>query len=399
MNNYNFETVPSRYAVNAPKWLEIKKYHPEEPAGIIPFSVADMEFEVAPEIREGLKKYIDTYIVGYANPTPAFQQAVVDWMKRHHNWDVKPEWMVYTNGVINAFYEAVKAFTKPGDGVLLMTPVYYPMYSAITVNGRKVVENKLINTGTRYEIDFEDLEKKAADPNVPMLIFCNPHNPGGRVWTREELEKVADICLRNNVLMVSDEIHFDLVRKDVKHTVLASLSKEVADHTLTFTAASKTFNLAGYTTSTAIISNPELKDRFYKELSNCMMHIRCNVLGHEATRLAYTEGDEWFAQCWDIIVDNYYTVKNFLAKEFPTVKVHDMEGTYLLWMDFRNLGIEPKLMAEALKKEGYLFFDDGFVFGEAGAGFERWNLACPKKYVEEGLVRLKNVLNKYRTDK
>lgn len=397
MKQYDFETVTPRYEIGAPKWLAIKKYFPEEPEGIIPFSVADMELPMAPEIVEGLQKFVGKYALGYGKATKEYVDAVCKWMKERHNWEIKPEWLVYTRGVVNAFYESVRAFTDPGDGVIMCTPIYYPMYDSILKNGRKLAECQMLNKKTHYELDFELLEELAKKPENKLLIFCNPHNPGGRVWTREELQKVADICIANDVIIASDEIHFDLLAPGVEHTVFANLSPEVAQHCVIMTAPSKTFNLAGLETSNIIIPNEDLRKRYVTQIEQGFMDPRCCLLGFEACRIAYTECGEWLDQLNDLIAGNAKLVEDFLKKEFPETCCMKMEGTYLLWMDFSALGIESKKMGEVLRKDGKLFFDDGYIFGPDGEGYERWNLACPRKYVEEALPRLKEVLNRYRT--
>ena len=393
MRAYDFETVIPRRDSGSMKWREMEPYHC--PDDIIPFSVADMELKNMPEVVEGLKTFLDNSVMGYSNPTDAYKDAVAGWMKRRHNWEIQPQWIVDTPGVINAFFAAVNAFTQPGDGVLLTTPVYYPMYMAAERNGRQVVSSPLRNDDGVYHIDFEDFEAKAKDPNTKLFLLCSPHNPSGRVWTREELERMGRICLDNGVLVCSDEIHNDLVLPGHTHTVFASISEEFAQNCLVCTAPSKTFNLAGLQTSNIIIPNQELQDRFMEELKRHDGNPKCNILGLEACRLAYTHGDQWLAQLLALIDTNRQLVVDFLAKEFPMVKVTPLEGTYLLWMDFRALNIEAKELARILREDGYLFFDDGFIFGDAGAGFERWNLACPTAYITPALERLKKALHKY----
>lgn len=388
MKAYDFETVQRREDAGSMKWLEIKNTLGEYPPDVIPFSVADMEFPLIPEVREGLKAYLDEIPLGYSNMTPAYRKAVCDWELRRHGWKIEPEWLRDTPGVINAFFTAVKAFTKPGDGVMLMTPVYYPMYMAISRHGRTLVDNPLIREGDTYSIDFEDFQRKAEDPNTKLLILCSPHNPSGRVWTREELEKIGTICNENNVLVVSDEIHCDLLTPGQKHIPYGSLGEKFRMNSLVCTAPSKTFNLAGLQTGNVIIANPQLREVFYEEQRKDDGNPKCNILGLEACRLAYTYGDEWLDQCLRVIDTNRRIITEFLAREFPQVVVMKLEGTYLLWMDFSALGIESRELARILKEEAMLFFDEGYIFGEAGEGFERWNLACPTKYIEAALRRL-----------
>ena len=391
---YNFETINSRYNVGSKKWDEIKTFLPDANQNIIPFSVADMELETVPEIKEGLKRYIDQYVLGYSNPTPEFFDSVCRWMKNRHNWIIQPEWILSTSGIISAFYSAVQVYTKPGDGVMLMTPVYYPMYSAISNNGRVLVENRLVNSNGYYEIDFEDFEQKVKNPNTKMLILCSPHNPSSRVWKPEELQKIGRLCIDNNVLIVSDEIHFDLVMPGYKHTVFANISEEFAQNSIILTAPSKTFNLAGLQTSNIVIKNEQLRKAFRDHQLKDEANPKSNILGYEANRIAYNECAEWLDQVIQLIYHNSQLVENFMAKEFPQVKITKLEGTYLLWMDFNPLGIEYKELAHILRMDGQLFFDDGYIFGNQGEGFERWNLACPAQYISDGLERLKYALNK-----
>ncbi len=393
VKQYDFETVIRRVGVGSGKWDEIEKTLGTTPEDVIPFSVADMEFVEAPEIIEGLKQFLDKSVLGYAQPTVAFKEAAKNWLSRRHGWEIDTEWIRDTPGVINGFFTAVKAFTKEGEGVMLMTPVYYPMYAAATRHNRVLVENKLIRVGDTYEIDFDDFEAKAKDPNTKLLILCSPHNPSGRVWRRDELERIGRICVENHVLVVSDEIHSDLLSPGYKHIPFASLSPEFAMNSITCTAPSKTFNLAGLQTALAIIPNPELRQKFYEEQQKDDGNPKCNILGLEACRIAFTECDEWLEQVKAVIERNRQTIIAFLAREFPQIQVMKLEGTYLLWMDFNGLGIECHELARLLKEEAHLFFDEGYIFGEAGEGFERWNLACPTKYVEEGLVRLKKTLD------
>lgn len=393
MKQYDFETVIKRRGVGSGKWDEMSKYEVGE--DVIPFSVADMEFKNAPEITEGLKSYIDSTVLGYAMPTDAYKSAVKGWLSRRHGWDIEKSWIRDMPGVIAAFFTAVKAFTKEGEGVMLMTPVYYPMYFAIQRNNRVLVDNKLKNCGDHYEIDFEDFEAKAKDPNTKLLILCSPHNPTGRVWTREELTKIGKICVENNIIVVSDEIHNDLVMPGYKHTVFASICDEFAQISLTCTAPSKTFNLAGLQTSNVIIPNDKLRETFFEEVCTTEGNPKCNILGLEGCRLAYENCGEWLDQVLEIINTNRKVIIDFLAKEFPKIKVYNLEGTYLLWMDFSELGIEYMELAKILREDASLFFDDGYIFGDQGAGYERWNLACPTKYINEGLERLKTALNKH----
>ncbi len=396
MKQYDFETVRKRYGTGSMKWDEMT--HTANVGGdVIPFSVADMEFLNPPEVVEGLKSFLDHSILGYAQPTEAYLNAVQSWLLRRHNWSIETEWLKDSPGVISAFFTAVKAFSKEGEGVMLMTPVYYPMYYAIKRNHRVLVENRLVVRGDHYEIDFDDFEQKARDGNTKLLILCSPHNPTGRVWTEEELKKIGRICLENNVLIVSDEIHNDLIMPGYHHTVLASICEEFAQNSITCTAPSKTFNLAGLQTSNLVIPNQKIREAYWNEVCTTEGNPKCNILGMEACRLAYENCEEWLNQVICIIDTNRQIVTEFLKTEFPKIKVFRLEGTYLLWMDFNGLGMDCHELARILKEEAHLFFDEGFVFGEQGAGYERWNLACPTEYINAALQRLTATLKKYLT--
>ncbi len=394
---YDFETVVDRSNTGSSKWEQMKRLNPDV-QGIVPFSVADMELKNAPEIIEGLKKFLDEAILGYAVPTEGFLNAVCGWMKKRHHWEVKPEWIVNSSGVVSAFFTAIRALTNPGDGIIINSPVYYPFYSAIEQNDRKVVKNSLINDGTTYVIDYDDLERKAKDPNNKVLLFCSPHNPIGRVWQKEELEKVADICLRNHVLIISDEIHHDLIMPGFKHTVFATLSEEVANQMIVCTAPSKTFNLAGLQTSNIIIPNEEIREAYQKESAKIGFH-QLNIFGYKACEIAYTECEEWLDQLIALIHHNHLELKKYLAEHLPDVKVFNLEGTYLQWMDFNAYGLDKDELEMFMHTEAQMFLDEGYIFGEEGNGYERMNIACPTKTMMEGLERLVSAIKKLQASK
>ncbi len=390
MKKYDFETVVHRRRTGSMKWRELEDY--DCPEDVIPFSVADMELKNMPEVIEGLKGFLDSSVLGYANPSEQYKAAVCGWMERRHGWTVRPEWIVDTPGVIHAFFTAVHAFTRPGDNILLLTPVYYPIYMAAQRNSRGLSESPLLRDESGiYHVDWADLEAKARDPKTTLFILCSPHNPLGRVWTPEELERMAQICLDNGVLICSDEIHNDLIMPGYRHTVLATLREDIAQRSIICTSPSKTFNLAGLQTSNIIIPNESLREQFQREMGRHDGNPKCNILGLEACRLAYTCGDQWLEQVLALIYANYRLVTDFLAAEFPAVRVTPLEGTYLLWIDLGPLGIEPKELDRILREEAHLFFDDGAIFGSAGVGFERWNLACPSSYIEKALERLRTL--------
>ncbi|WP_073337142.1 MalY/PatB family protein [Clostridium grantii] len=390
---YDFETIVNRTNKGSAKYEQMKKWNPNVNENIIPFSIADMELKNPPEIVDGLKKYIDSTILGYTVPTESYLNAVCDWMKKMHHWDIKPEWIVGSPGVVSSFYSAVKAFSNPGDGVIIMTPVYNPFYKALEKNDRKVVKNPLINTGDTYVIDYEDLERKAENSRNKILLFCSPHNPVGRVWKKEELEKIGEICLRNNVLIISDEIHFDIIMPGYEHTVFAKISEEITNNIIVCTAPSKTFNLAGMHTSNIIIPNKKIRHTYKKEVySNGAFHL--NILGYKACEIAYTQCGEWLNELIKHIYHNHLELRKYIEANIPEIKVYNLEGTYLQWMDFNGVGLDKNELQKILHMEAKVFLDEGYIFGEEGNGFERMNIACPTKVMMEGLQRLKKTFKK-----
>lgn len=392
---YDFTTIHKRFHTGSGKWNDLLQYGYSEDTDIIPFSVADMEFTTAPEIVDAIKHALDSTVLGYANPTPEYLEAVCSWMHSRQLWDAKPEWILNTHGVVDAFFAAVRAFTHEGDGVMLMTPVYYPMYMAIDFTHRKLVDCPLINTGTSYSIDFPEFERMASDPNTKMLILCSPHNPTGRVWTREELTRIGDICLKNHVLVVSDEIHSDLIMPGHTHTVFAGICDDFAENSVILTAPSKTFNIAGLQTSNIFIPNDELRAKYFAELRCSNPNPKCNILGYVAAEAAYRHCGMWLDECLKVIDRNRKIIADFMAEEFPQVKMHELEGTYLVWLDLTGLGIGFRELERLNREETGLFFDEGYIFGKQGECFERWNIACPERYIREALARMKKVYNKH----
>ncbi|MEK7345019.1 MAG: MalY/PatB family protein [Pseudomonadota bacterium] len=393
---YDFQSSIDRTAMGSYKWLDMHSRNPEVPKGVAPFSVADLDIPNAPEIVEGLREYLLTAVLGYASPTPAFEASVVDWMCRRHGWVVEPEWRLDCPGVLPAFFAAIRAYSEPGDGIIVNTPIYYPFYLAIERNARTVVRNPLVVQDGKYQIDFEGLEELARQPTNKVLLFCSPHNPTGRVWRREELARVAQICLDNDLLLISDEIHFDLIMPGHRHTVMTTLGEDIAQRTIVCTAPSKTFNIAGMTTSNIIIPNPDLRARFKREMEAQGLH-RLNILGYKACELAYTRAEPWLDKLLALIDHNRRELKNFMAKELPEVIVFDLEGTYLQWMDFRPLGFEVEELERIMQHEAFVFFDEGHIFGrEEGGGFERMNIACSTDSMLDALKRVVLAVRAYR---
>lgn len=385
---YDFSTFHTRHDMEAVKWDELKGCDPSW----VPLSVADMELLSPPEIIEELTKTAQFGMWGYTWWSDRYFNALQKWMKERHDWEVERDWLVQTNGVVQALYAAVRAFTKPEDSVLIMTPVYYPFYRAIRLNGRNVVESPLVLKDGKYEIDFEDFEEKAKE--VSMFILCNPHNPVGRVWTEEELRKIGDICLKNNVLVISDDIHFDIIMDGYKHTCFPTLGEEYAMNCVHCAAPSKTFSLAGLCVANVLIPNPELKAKMDAEVnvSGCYTY---STFGYRAMEVGYEKCAPWVDELNEHIKGNYDYVCDFMKKHFPKVWIADLEGTYLCWLDMNCFGLTYEELAKKLREEAGLYLDDGYIFGPAGEGFERINLACPRKVLEDSMARFLAVFAEY----
>lgn len=388
---YDFITMPNRANTGSEKWNNMKKLNPHVPDDIVPLSIADMELSIAPEIIKGLQEYIAHTVPGYTGPTQNYLNAVCTWMTEHHHFHIEPEWIVPSPGVVPAIFNAVRAFSNEGDGVIVMSPVYYCFYRAIKKNNRKVVPSSILLKNGIYRMDYADLEKKASDAKNKILLLCSPHNPGGRVWTKEELQKLAAICQKHNVLVVADEIHSDIIMPGHTHTVFATLSDVIADNCLVCTAPSKTFNLAGLQVSNIIIKNGNLRQKFI-EAGLATGYGNLNIFAYKACEIAYKKCSDWLTQFIALVNANKKLCVDFISTYIPQIKIIDMEGTYLQWWDCRNLGMSRKEREEFMTKKALLFMDEGYLFGPEGEGFERINLACPTMVLEKTLQRLQNAL-------
>lgn len=386
---YDFKTIVDRKDTGSLKWNEMYRYNPNLSEEVVPFSYADMEFHNPPELMEGLREWLDSAILGYAEATDSYYDSVVNYMKRHHDWKIKKEWIHLSPGVVPALYDIVRAYTKPGEGVILMRPVYYPFIRAVEISGRKMVINELKNVDGCYTIDFDDLEEKAKDESTKILLMCSPHNPVGRVWTEDELKRIGEICIRNNVLIVSDEIHFDFIFPGYKHTVFANISEEFAQNSIICTAPSKSFNLGGVMVSNIIIKNEEIRKRLSDYCYDNNGQWTLNIFAFKIGELAYTKCDEWFKALMETLTENKLFVENYIAENLPQIKVTPLEGTYLMWLDCKALGMQPDELDRFMKEKAHLFMDGGNMFGQEGNGFERLNIACPKSVLEGALERLK----------
>ncbi len=383
---YDFTTLVDRRKTGASKWVQMLKESGEIPEGLAPLSVADMEFVTAPEIREFLKEVLDTDIMGYTGPNEAYTQAVTSWMRRRHNWEIRPEWICPSSGVVPALNAAVEALCKPGEGVILMPPIYPPFYEAAKRNGCHSAPCPLIREGEHYRIDFQLLEQVAADPANTLLLFCSPHNPIGRVWSLEELKQVAEICRKNGVFVVADEIHFDLIQPEYTHTVFLNAAPEMEQTCMVCTAPSKSFNLAGLATSNLVIPNPQVREAIRSHLP-----AQPNFMGYRACQGAYERAEGWLDACIRQIGENAAYVTDYLREKLPWVRVFPLQGTYLLWADFNASGLSGEELERRMKKQ-YLYLDEGYIFGKEGEGFERINLACPRSVLENAMERMVQAL-------
>ena len=392
MATYNFDKIINRKGTNCLKY----DYAVErgKPADVLPLWVADMDFTVSEEITKSLHAAVDHGIYGYTQPKDAYYNAITNWMEKNHNWKTKREWIMKTPGVVFALGAAVKAFTKPGDAVLIQNPVYYPFTNIIRDNDRRVIDNTLVyekrvtEGKSQYSRDYEDFERKIVQENIKLFILCNPHNPVGRVWNREELQYLGEICLRHHVIVVSDEIHNDFVYPGFEHTVFANVDPRFAEFTVTCTAPSKTFNLAGLQISNIFISNETLREAFQKEIDKTG-YDEPNALGAVACEAAYRGGQEWLDQLRAYLLENLNFLRAYLQEKIPQIHLVEPEGTYLVWLDCSELGISGKELDQFIVEKAGLWLDGGAMFGPSGADFQRVNIACPRATLELALDKLK----------
>ena len=387
--NLDFDRIIDRKNTRCLKYdFAVKRGMPED---VLPLWVADMDFETSSYIEDALTERVKEGIFGYSDVQTPYFEIIRDWMIRHHDWEPQEKWLIKTPGVVFALAMAVKAYTDPGDKVLLQQPVYYPFSEVITDNGREVVSNNLVLTeeGT-YKIDFADFEQKIIANGIKLFLLCSPHNPVGRVWTKEELEKIGDICVKHGVTVVSDEIHNDFIWEGT-HTVFAGIKKEFADISVTCTSPSKTFNLASMLISNIFIPNQILRRKFRKEMDRAGIS-QLSVLGLVATEAAYAHGDEWYAAMKNYVRDNIAFARAYVEENLPGVRMIDTQGTYLIWLDFRQTGLTVEELDHKIIYEAGLWLDSGKIFGKTGEGFERINVACPRAVLQEALDRIRGIL-------
>ncbi|WP_337806771.1 MalY/PatB family protein [Prevotella pectinovora] len=384
---YDFDKVTPRCGTNSYKWDST------DDKEVLPMWVADMDFPTAPCIINALEKRVEHGIFGYTRVPEEYYDAVISWFSRRHHWKPRREWFIYTSGVVPALSAVIKALTNVGDKVLTLTPVYNCFFSSIRNNGCELDSCALRYEDNTFSIDYEDLERRAADPKTTLMLLCNPHNPSGRVWTREELRRIGDICIKNNVVVVADEIHCELVHPGFTYTPFASVSEEFQKHSVTCVAPSKAFNIAGLQIANIIVENDKWRQRIDKAI-NINEVCDVNPFGVIATIAAYNEGEEWLNQLLQYIHGNYLFFKDYCEEHLPQLPVAPLEGTYLAWMDCRSLGIPSEELEEELMKEAKLWLNAGSMYGKEGEGFMRWNLACPRQLVKEGLERFSQFVDK-----
>lgn len=382
---YNFDEIIERKNTMSCKW-DLRRDD-----AILPMWVADMDFKTAPPIMEAITKRAQHGIYGYSIFTDEVYDAIIGWFDRRHQWHMDRDWISFSPGIVFALHAFAKIFAGPGDKILMHSPVYYPFFGAAKRNGIEFVNSNLINSNGRYEIDFEDFEKKAKDPLVKMFYLSSPQNPGGRVWTREELVRMGEICTENGVIIVADEIHCDLILGGTEYTSFGTLPEKITNNSIICVSPSKTFNIAGLQISCIVIQNKELKAR-YDSYMKSIGYYEPNVFGLEGIAAAYRDSEEWLDRLIEYLNGNLKFLTEYMAENMPKVKVMIPDATYLVWLDFKELGAEPVYLHRLLKDEGKIWLDEGYLFGETGNGFERINIACPRKVLREGLERIKNCL-------
>ena len=381
---YNFGQVVNRKGSNSVKWDNLKEVYGTE--DILPMWIADMDFKAPDEVIEALQVKLDHGVFGYNVKSDSLYNSIINWVKNRYNWNIKKEWISFTPGVVTALNIAVKEFAKEGEKIVIQPPVYPPFFRVLENNNVEANLNPLIHRGDKFVMDYDSLEK-SIDDKTKAIILCNPHNPVGRVWTKEELSKLGEICLKKNIIIISDEIHGDLTYKDYKTTPMASVSNEIAQNTITFMAPSKTFNIAGLATSIAIIPNEKIREVFERGVEKLEIG-KITTFGSTALEAAYTNGGPWLEAVMEYIEDNADYAIEYINKNIPEIKVKKPEGTYLLWLDFKALNKTYEEIHNALVNVGKVALNDGSTYGDEGNGFFRINIACARSILEEGLERV-----------
>ena len=380
---YDFDEIIDRRHTNSAKWDEVGE-------DLLPMWVADMDFKSPPEIITALEARARHGVFGYSGGDNGWYVALINWMRKRYGWELNKEWVSTSPGVVPALDMLVRALTEPGDGVIIQTPVYHPFLSVVSRNGRQLVENPLYFDGLKYHMDLEKLEQQI-DSRTKLMILCSPHNPVGRVWSREELVALGELCLKYGIVVVADEIHSDLVFSGCRHTVFAAISPEFEQNCVVCNAPSKTFNIAGIQASTIIIPNQKIRTAYHRVLHTSELGLP-NVFAVTALEAAYTFGEAWLEELLVYVEDNYRFTKAFIEQRIPEIKVIESEGTYLVWLDCRGLGLSDEQLDIYIEEKARLVLSPGRIFGTVGTGFQRMNIACPRVLLEEGLQRLETAV-------
>jgi cystathionine beta-lyase len=388
MKTYNFDELIDRTNTNCIKYDGRQMFFGD--ADLLPLWVADMDFRTPDFIVEAIKKRAEHEIFGYTFRAESYTNSIVSWLKRRHNWEIKPEWITFSPGVVAGLTMAIEALSKPGEGVIIQPPVYFPFFDSVKGTGREMIENPLKLENGRYYFDLEDLKSKIT-PTTKLLLLSNPHNPGGMAWNKEELTALAQICLDNKILIISDEIHSDLIFEGYRHTPLAGLSDEIAQNCVICMAPSKTFNTAGLTTSFLVIPNKRHFVAYERVMRLPHLHMG-NIFGTAALEAAYTHGDEWLAQLLKYLQANYTYLEDFFSKNMPAVNVMKPEATYLIWVDFSAYGLSDEELNQKLIEAG-VGLNRGVQFGKQGSGYMRINIGCPLSTLKEALIRIQKAFN------
>lgn len=385
---YDFDKIVNRRGTGSMKWDEA-----EDPE-VIPMWVGDMDFPTLPAITDALKERVTHGVFGYTLVGPAYYEAVTGWFARRHQWHIDPSWIIYTSGVVPAVSCAIRALTLPGEKVLVQTPAYHCFFSSIRNCGCEILKSPLRPVGDTYEIDFEDFDRKCADEKTTVFLLCNPHNPVGRVWTREELSRLLDICLKHGVTVISDEIHCELTMPSYAYVPFASLGEAASLHSVICCAPTKAFNIAGLQIANIVCADTRLRRKVNRAVN---IHEVCdvNVFAPLALQAAYNHGEKWLDQLRRYLRDNYEALCQYLHAELPAVKVTRLEATYFVWLDISALGLSSTEAFNALLRRGKVYVNDGTEFGAAGEGFIRVNIGCPRATMMEGLRRIVTTLGEY----
>lgn len=383
--NYNFDQIVNRMGTNSIKYdFAVER---GMPADVLPLWVADMDFPTAPAITEALVKVAEHGIYGYSDTKKDYFDAVYHWYRNRFQWETKGEWLIKTPGIVFAIAAAVRALTKEGDAVIIQQPVYYPFSHVIVKNNRKLINNPLVYENGTYHIDFDDFEEKLFKHQVKLFILCSPHNPVGRVWSKEELTKLGDLCMKHKVTVIADEIHSDFTYPGNRHTVFANIKEEFLENSIICTAPSKTFNLAGLQVSNLFVANKELRKKIRDEIERTG-YSQLNTMGLIACQAAYEKGAAWLEELKDYLKGNLDFLRSFLKENIPQITLVEPEGTYLVWLDCKALNLNEKELENLIVNKAKLWLDRGTMFGEEGSGFQRVNIACPRATLEKALIQL-----------